>query len=294
MNNSNQYQVLSDYQVIRINGDDSEKFLQGQLTCDLKDANGEKIILGGYCNVQGRLHATFYLAKVNSEYLLVCPVVVAEHLTATLAKYAVFFQTTIKLEESFTLIAYTKNHQQADLTQMDLSKDIASKAKMAFALGELTIAILETNNLDNLVQTELADHDAASADIFALQQIHKQIPMVQAATIETFLPHYIGLPQIGGVNFEKGCYTGQEVVARMHYRGSLKTHPSLAEIESQENIEAGTPIINHLDKKVGELINSAVEKGSNNKLIALISLADKALQDELSVAGYPLKLLSAD
>ncbi|MRX27357.1 folate-binding protein YgfZ [Kangiella sp. HZ709] len=294
MNNSNQYQILSDYRVIRISGDDSEKFLQGQLTCDLKDANGEKVVIGGYCNVQGRLHATFYLAKINSGYLLVCPTVVAEHLTATLAKYAVFFQTSINLEESLALIAYTNNHQQEDLMQMNLTKDIASKVKVTFALGELAVAILETNHLNDLLQTKLAAYETTSTDIFALQQIRKQIPMVQVSTIETLLPHYIGLPQVGGVNFEKGCYTGQEVVARMHYRGSLKTHPSIAEIESQANLEAGTPIVNHLDKKVGELINSAVQKGSKNKLVALISLADKALQDELSVAGHPLQLLSAD
>lgn len=276
------YQQLANYQLIRVSGPDSHKFLQGQLTCDIDDANGEKAVIGGYCNVQGRLHASFYLLKVENDYLLLLPKEVAQHLLETLAKYAVFFQTELGLDDELTAVAY---QHQLDSPHLSQNEHMGSQQ---FVLGSLAIILLPQEQLAQSLEDNFAQYQVANSDLLAIEQIELSIPMIQESTIEKFLPHYIGLTQVNGVNFEKGCYTGQEVVARMHYRGTLKTHPHKAVIESEQLIEAGTEIFDENDKKVGELVNcTKLENG----LTALISLADKAQETSLKVAGKELKLL---
>ncbi len=275
------FQIISDYQVIRVSGQDSEKFLQGQLTCDLSEADGTRAVIGGYCNVQGRLHATFYLLKSNDDYLLITPKGVAEHLLTTLSKYAVFFQTQLNIEKNLVLIAQTHNSTFKRLAQS------SQPCGEQLYLGKLTINIVHQDFLQEII----ADATESELDIFALEQISSAIPMITENTLESLLPHYIGLPQIGGVNFEKGCYTGQEVVARMHYRGTLKTHPHKVEIEAKELISSGAEVVNSDGKKVGELINIAF---NGEKLLGIISLSDKALNTLLEIKGKTVRLLDAD
>ncbi|NVJ65482.1 MAG: folate-binding protein YgfZ [Gammaproteobacteria bacterium] len=279
------YQALDHYQVLRISGADSHKFLQGQLTCDLNDVNGEQAVLGGYCNVQGRLHATFYILKASHDYLMILPTGVAQHLLETLSKYAVFFQTELSLEPNMALLAIKPSSEAPHLSQISLDEFGAQK----LVIGNLELVVLPKLHLADFMADELSQAQTATLDLMGLEQIEQGIPMVETVTIESLLPHYIGLAQNGGVNFEKGCYTGQEVVARMHYRGTLKTHPQLASIKTQEPLAAGSEILNGDDKKVGELINSAFD---GEQLKAIISLADKALDSELSCHGAAVSILA--
>ncbi len=285
MEKQTQYQILDQYAIVRVTGSDSSKLLQGQLTCDVNQADGQTTILGGYCNVQGRLHATFYLLQTSPEpiqYWLVMPKEVAEHFVSNLAKYAVFFQVDISIEQNLLLLAANNSPKLKHFSQASL-EDYGQQ----FILGKLTVSALNPDHWEQFKQAHLSGYAVTKTDLLALEQVRNSIPMVLASTIESLLPHYTGLTENNGVSFDKGCYTGQEVVARMHYRGSLKIHPHQAFIESDSVIEAGTDITNQNQRKVGTLINCAL---GQNGLEALISLKDNASAEPLSINDSAIKL----
>ncbi|WP_251357937.1 folate-binding protein YgfZ [Kangiella sp. TOML190] len=282
MNNTTAYyQTIEDYGLLRIAGTDAKKFLQGQITADMELVTEQQAQLGGYCNVQGRLHAIFYVLKIQDDYWLLMPQNVIEHCQATLSKYAVFFQVNIDQDQSLALVA----SQQPATNRQHLSVDPDSKT---LTIGKLNLHLLEPADKQELLNqlkdsTEIAEQQQ---HLLNFAQIQLAIPMVFAETIEKLLPHSIGLPQAGGVNFEKGCYTGQEIVARMHYRGNLKTHAHKLKLNSSL-IAPVTEVNNQADKKLGELIYSA-QVGS--QIIALASLSDKALEQDLYIDNTAVTL----
>lgn len=151
-----------------ISGPQFEKFLQGQLSCDLKSLTS-KPVLSAHCNPQGRIISLFWIYRYQAGVLLQMPSDLIEIAIEHLDKYRVFFKAVIeKIEEPCDLPA-----------QLRLSR---------------------------------------------LEKIEQKIPTVFAATSELFLPHRINLTDFGGVSFNKGCYTGQEIIARMEHRGEIKHH----------------------------------------------------------------------
>lgn len=271
------------YSLIRIAGADSAKFLQGQLSCDLDAISDTQASLGGYCNVQGRLFAVFYLLKEQDDFLMLLPSDIAESTLQRLSMFAVFFQAELSICEGYRFFAQASENTENSylLTQHSQYSSIAIQGADLY-LVKPQVA-LET------IEAVFSEQNLSDENFWNYAQIQAGIPMVYQATIEQLLPHYIGLSDesVAGVSFTKGCYTGQEVVARMHYRGTLKTHPAKAVINAEVVLVAGTVVTNAAEKKVGELIDSVVVDGKTH---CLISLADKALDDELMVEGNLLQL----
>jgi folate-binding protein YgfZ len=116
------------------------------------------------------------------------------------------------------------------------------------------------------------------------QDILAKIPSLSAKTQALFLPHHLNLPQLGAVSFNKGCYLGQEIVARMEYKGKIKKHLAVFEYEpsSDCNLEAGSPIY-HNDELVGHIVNLS------DKFI-LACVADEALEAELRAGAEKISL----
>lgn len=93
-----------------------------------------------------------------------------------------------------------------------------------------------------------------------LQEISQQIPEVYAATYELFFPHDLNLPQLNAISFTKGCYRGQEIIARMHYRGTIKRSLYMFS-SSVSNILPGTAILNQRQEVAGTVVRTAAERG---------------------------------
>ncbi|HET9843531.1 MAG TPA: tRNA-modifying protein YgfZ, partial [Gammaproteobacteria bacterium] len=112
--------------------------------------------------------------------------------------------------------------------------------------------------------------------------IQAGIPQLTASTTEFFLPHYLNLPQLGGVNFEKGCYLGQEIIARMQYRGHIKKHLYRAKIATKHAVEPGQEIHNETGQVVGNIVKAVVEE---NQVFCLISAQDESITQSLFLSG---------
>jgi folate-binding protein YgfZ len=151
-----------------IHGAQFEKFLQGQLTCDLRNLTITPV-LAAHCNAKGRIISLFWIYRHRDGVLLQMPADLLEIAIKHLNQYRVFFKATIDTVD-----------EPSDLPSM--------------------------------------------LNLTRLEKIEKKIPTVFAATSELFLPHRINLTDFSGVSFNKGCYTGQEIIARMEHRGEVKHH----------------------------------------------------------------------
>ncbi len=289
MNDTTAYfQTINDYGLLKITGADAQKFLQGQITADLELVSENQAQLGGYCNVQGRLHAIFYVLKIEQDYLLMMPNSVLDHCQATLQKYAVFFQVEIVQEQSYAIVAKVASRADGEVSASAEHLNFDPILKI-LAIGKLQLHLVEHQAKAELIEQLKAHTEIVEQQqhLLNFEQIQLSIPMIFGETIESLLPHSIGLPQAGGVNFEKGCYTGQEIVARMHYRGNLKTHAHKLKLSALT--KAGAEVHNQQAKKLGELIYSAQV---TSELIGLASLSDKALAQDLYIDQVAIELMA--
>lgn len=310
-----QLQYLNDYQIVEISGEDSLKLLQGQLTCDLQKVTDTQAQLGGYCTIKGRLSAIFYAMKYDKGYWLLMPKSVSAHFVETLSKYAVFFQTRIQIKPDCTLVTESSNTN--DLINQSTASELADnpyktekvdsnhyQLVIQGANSSIALNIFVGDHCETAAKTWITtntsspQNETQQSHLFNLAQVAFKIPMVFGASIDQFLPHNIGLPEAKGVDFEKGCYIGQEIVARMHYRGKLKTHAYIARLPSElldnhlakGQLSALSAIYDEANKKVGELISSGF---IDRHHYLLISLSDTALEKPLYITDkkLPLKLL---
>ena len=170
------------FKQLNITGPDAQKFLQGQVTCDVKKIAPGDHSWGAHCNLKGRIIANFKLHCESTEtYNLALPESMIKVLQTSLQKYAVF-------------------------SKVDLS--ITDK----------------------------------SIEQSTLELIQQRVAIILPETQEKFTPQAIGFEKIGGVSFDKGCYTGQEIIARMHYRGKLKDGLYCGEMPANTALVPNTPL----------------------------------------------------
>ena len=251
---------LDDWGLIRAVGDDARSFLHGQLTQDMLGLSAGQARLAGYCSAKGRLLASFVVwQRSPSELLLACS---ADLLAATLKRLSMFvLRARCKLSDASaeiplhgiagampveaTSVPWTRaEHGGADLVRLP---DAAGVARCLWA-GAAPPAL-----------------PAMSADAWRWLEVQSGVPRIVAASVEQFVPQMVNLELVGGVNFQKGCYPGQEVVARSQYRGTLKRRAFLFDSDApaapgQEIFAANDP-----DQPAGQVALAApVPDGSGH------------------------------
>lgn len=252
--------------VLAISGPDAGKFLQGQLTCDVLALSTGEQTFGASCTAQGRMRALFRVLRRDDDFLLLMPRAVVPLLLAALKKYAVFFKTQLNdASDDFQLWGLLGAAPYAGAFPLSSLPAAVSRQLLVTAAGVAP---------SPLPGQPLATWAWAGAELLAGE------PAVYPETVEKLLPHHVNLPGVGGVSFTKGCYTGQEIVARMEYRGKIKTHLQLARSEFAGDIPPGTAVRSG-EREVGEVIRSAFI-GKHQRL--LVTLADPAMTDSLQLA----------
>jgi len=213
-----------DYGLIEVSGPDNAAFLQGQLTADIRTITPTHHSLAAYCNPKGRIRALFRIFLVEDRYYLQAPLLLIPSAMASLQKTAKFSKVTltdvsqiwhrygIALDHSTQL---SNLHAHLETIDNLILLPIAENPPRFEILGT-TIAI---EHLWKMLQTQYRIGDFND---WLLLDITNGIPEIWPETTELFLPHYLNLPQLGAVSFNKGCYCGQEIIARMEYRANLK------------------------------------------------------------------------
>ena len=277
---------LADWGVIRARGGDAASFLHGQLTNSVTALDGSRAHLAGYCSAKGRLLASFIVWKAaDGDLLLACH---ASVLTATLKRLSMFV-----LRAKCTLGDAT-----AELPLTGLAGPAANAATTGLAVwGQRSHDggdWIRLPDADGVPRAVFAGPAAALAALPALDpalwrwlEVASGVPMIEAATADQFVPQMLNFELIGGVDFQKGCYPGQEVVARSHYRGTVKRRmfrfdSPLAAAPGQELFHSADPA-----QPAGRVCNAAPRPGAGSwALLAEVKLA--------AMAGGSLHLGSID
>lgn len=273
-------------EVLTISGAESVKFLQGQLTVDVAALAPGTATLAACCNPQGRIRALFTLfagtgfagtgfagsgAEGQPQFHLLLPAGVLTGLLETLKKYAAFFRT-VRLQDD------SANWQV--LGVVGPAPAGALTHQPAGMPAEARLCLLPAASAAS-VPAQLAGFAEQPAESWARLEILAGRATVGPELVEKLLPHHIDLPAQGGVSFSKGCYTGQEIIARMQYRGTVKTHLQRGRIASTLPVAAGTAVLAG-DQNVGEIVRSA-PSGDGGQLV-LLTLQDSALGQTLQIA----------
>lgn len=231
---------LSHLALWRVQGEDAENFLQGQLSNDIRAVDEGHAQLSAYCNPKGRMFAIFQIMRRGEAYYLQLPAALVE---ATFKRLRMFvLRAKVKIEAA--------DHE---LGRIGLSgpnvESLVTKIVGATPPGpyevvqanEISVTRLPgprprfellapSSSMPVLWQAFAQHAKPVGAGIWSWLDIQAGIPVVLPGTVEEFVPQMVNLELVGGVSFTKGCYPGQEIVARMHYLGRLKQRMFLARL----------------------------------------------------------------
>lgn len=216
--------------VIQVLGDEAAKFLHGQLTQDFSLLSLSEARLAAFCSPKGRMQASFIGYKRSAaEVFLICPLDV--------------LATTLKRLSMFVMRAKAKlTDVSAEYTVYGLAGDaihsIATPPSAAWAKADFDAATqIQLYPADGVARALWVvpasdappQGPALSANDWALGEVRSGIAMISAPVVDAFVPQMLNYESVGGVNFKKGCYPGQEVVARSQFRGTLKRRAYVAQ-----------------------------------------------------------------
>ena len=260
--------------VIRAEGADAANFLHNQLTNDVLLMKEGQCRLAAFCNAKGRMQASFVVYKRSAEeVLLIC----RKDLIAP----------TVKRLSMFVLRAKAKLSDASDAFQLlGLAGDVVNvathgaptEAGLRHAAGDADVLTLYPA-LGQPRAFWLAPLDVAtpagpalSAELWQVGEVMSGIAWVEQATFEAFVPQMLNYESVDGVNFKKGCYPGQEVVARSQFRGTLKRRAFI--VESTAPMAAGQEVFSSLDAtQPCGLVAQAAADGAHHVAVVELQLS---------------------
>jgi len=292
------FSTLSHEGVLAVRGPDASKFLQGQLTCNLNYLSDAKATLGARCTQKGRMQSSFRILLEGDGCLLAMASELIEPQLADLKKYAVFSKSKLT-DESAAWVRF--GLQSGDEALSSLGLDLPQDTDSVVRANDLIAIRVSPARAELWVRSEhaadtrsrLAAHlPEGSLNDWLLGQIQAGIGQVVGSTREAFIPQMINLQAVGGVSFKKGCYTGQEIVARMQYLGKLKRRLYRLTLASDALPEPGTALFSPVHgSSVGEVVIAA-NAPSGIELLAVLQ-ADAAEDGNIHLGtpeGLPLQL----
>ena len=259
--------------VVSAQGRDAAEFLQGQLTQDVKGLDADRVRFGGYCSPKGRLLANFLLLRPAPETIwMVCPTDVAPALIKRLRMFVLRAQCQLQLEDRLGIWG---SHSPSTLPPLSVAPAETESAQQP---GETSVTWHDGRQLiiaplAPSVASPLADPTPSPASQqWMWSDVNAGIPWITSATADQFVPQMVNMELIGGVNFQKGCYPGQEVVARSQYRGTLKRRMAL--FEAKVSLHSGQEVFHSEDPEqpAGMVVNAA-SQGPNTRALVEIKLA---------------------
>jgi folate-binding protein YgfZ len=208
------YSYLNSRALLKISGGDAESFLQAQLSNNINELDNSSIQLNAYCQHQGKMLALFWVMRSNNDFLLSFPLDLLEIIKSRLQMFVIMSDVTIDdVSDDYLQIGVIDENQNNAFTIND----------------KLSLIIVNPS--------ELSKFKVISNDFWDKACIDSSLPEIYLSTSEKLVPQMLNLDidEIG-VNFSKGCFPGQEVVARLHYLGVAKRRMFAFESDSEINV----------------------------------------------------------
>jgi folate-binding protein YgfZ len=269
--------------VIKVTGEDRETFLQGQLTNDTRNINPERSQLSSYCTPKGRMLANFRIfADQQDNWFIVIPY---ERLQAILKRLSMFIlRSKVELSDASNEILVMG--LAGNCIKKALQNTLPASADAVSHDNSLSFIRVETaeprymvvGNADKIMDLwqKLQHVPPANSTSWRLGDIKAAIPTVFETTQEAFIPQMVNMQLINGVSFTKGCYTGQEVVARMQYLGKLKRRMYKVSFDFDGIAQPGDDIYSSSSKSgqgAGKLVDAIASHDDHYEGLAVMEIS---------------------
>ncbi len=282
---------LSHLGLIRVTGEDAMTFLQGQLTNDIRRVTETHTQLSGHCSPKGRLLAIFHVMRMGDAVYLQLPRELVPGILARLRMFVLRSRVEVTDVSDDLIRLGAAGIRAADILSSGGLAVPAQPNEMATTNGVMVVRLPGaiprfqiTGGFDavaRLWSVFAPEATLAAADVWALHDIRAGIPTVCATTADAFVPQMVNMQLIDGVSFTKGCYTGQEVVARMQYLGKLKRRMYYAAVDASTPPRPGDELHSALstsEQASGRVVDARAASPGRYELLAVV-------EKEVAAAG---------
>ena len=252
---------------IKLSGPDSEKFLQGQVTCDLTQLDTQSSLNGAHLTPKGRIIFLFSITRDSQGALLLetNPSVI-ELAMASFKKYSVFFKTEItEVTDQFVSVLVSGPNADTIINKIDAD----TSRLIGIDTYSLSIRAERTQACLSKVSGELIPAGQGYSDLL---RIRSGTADVTAESSDSFIVQMINLDAQNYISFKKGCYTGQEIVARAHYRGTVKRRMYILNLATSTLPAIGEGLINSDGKVIGNVANVALASDKTIEILAILAI----------------------
>ncbi len=273
------FMPLNELGVLQVTGDDGQRFLQNLLTNDVDLLNVNQAQLNGFCNAKGRLFAVFILVRRDDGFQLVLPKVMCTLLQQRLSMYILRSNVIISdvsgaivcmgiTSDLNTMALPTAHYQGVESDGIIFIKYFDSEPYfLCLSTQEKAATFIQSLPQDTW--------EIATEKQWQQFEIEQGLPSIYPETKEKFTPQQLNLDLIGGVSFNKGCYPGQEIVARLHYLGKPSRRMFIAEIKATRLPTAGQEVTTEDGSVAGHIVRSQYKDKITISLLLSLKLADQ-------------------
>ena len=274
---------LSSSGLIHFSGADAQTFLHNQLTCDVAALASGRSTYGSYCNPKGRVLSTFLLWRLGEDFFMQLPSSLREPIQKQLSKY--ILRAKVKADDvsgEWTILGVA-GAEASELVQrvfgnapQGLHEVSQAKDAVLIRLPGERYEIVAVKDKVPAIKSALAQStETKSSEYWDWLDIRAGVPVILPATREAFVPQMVNLDLIGGVSLTKGCFPGQEIVARMHYRGTLKQRMYLANVGGTDLPQPGDKLYSpgFGEQACGTIVNAARSPEGGSDVLAVIQIA---------------------
>lgn len=295
---------LSHLGLLAVSGSEAASFLQGQLTNDIQGLSGNRSQLAGHCSPKGRMLASFRVFKTDDTFYLQLPRARVDAVVKRLRMYLLRSKAAVEdASDRFVAIGIAGDCAPSSLASR--LEAIPDRDNGVTRSGETIVIrvpgpaprfeILGPATPVQALWDGLAtDASVANADYWSLLNIRAGIPSVFPQTSEAFVPQMANLQILDGVSFKKGCYTGQEVVARMQYLGKLKRRMYRAQVSTDRPPLPGDELhrpSSSPEKAAGKIVDARINGNGDYELLAVVEI-EAAEKGEVRLGGPDGPILS--
>jgi tRNA-modifying protein YgfZ len=294
---------LSQFALIRFSGEEAQKFLHGQLSNSVEKLGAGQAQYTSYNSPKGRMMASMLLWRDGDDYMMMLPAALRESIQKRLSMFVM--RAKVKVTDAsaeFVILGIAgKTSAQiiAETTGLKVTGAMQSNANETGCAIQLDAdrLLLFIKQPADVVLAKITQHfDKADANGWTLLDIRAGIAWITPATQEQFVAQMTNFELIGGVDFKKGCYPGQEIVARTQYLGKLKRRMYRVQVETIDKLQAGDELFStdFEGQASGMIVNAAPSPAGGFEALAVIQIDSAATQTlhAKSIDGPTLKMLS--
>ncbi len=303
---------LSDHGLIEVHGEDAESFLQNQFTNDISHITNNSHQESAWCTPKGRMLVNFRIFKRADRFYLSLSHDLLEAVIKRLRMYVMMSKVTIEdVSSSLIHFSYAGKNAESELQKIGLT--LPAEAGQLTQQDDNSLSILkiigviphfeiigELDNAKKLWKQCAETATTVGINTWHYLNIQAGTPFITQASSEAWIPQMVNYIAVGGVDFKKGCYPGQEIVARLNYLGKTKRRLYHLLLDTSQSPNVGDAIASANDKKVGGIVNIAINPDGKTEALAVLKISEAneklwlANDDNISVTLLDLPYPMAD